>query len=197
MAEKFDIIYADPPWSYKCWTKKGTLKKSADCHYDVMDIEDIKSIPVSEIASDDSILFLWVTFPLLKEGLETMRSWGFTYKTCGFVWVKRNRKADSYFMGLGYWTRSNAELCLIGTGGHPKRESRSVPQICDARIMEHSRKPEEIRERIVALCGDRPRAELFARQRAPGWVSIGNEIDGLDIRDALHKMTNDGKEEAK
>ena len=88
-------------------------------------------------------------------------------------------------MGLGYWTRSNAELCLIGTKGHPKRISKSVSQICDARIMEHSRKPEEIRDRIVELCGDLPRIELFARSRADGWDSLGNEIDGKDIREAI------------
>ena len=76
---KYDIIYADPPWQYKTYTKKGRVKKSADCHYDCMETEDIMEIPVSEIASDDCILFLWVTFPLLKEGLETIRRWGFTY----------------------------------------------------------------------------------------------------------------------
>ena len=195
MTAKFDIIYADPPWNFKTFSQKGKEKKSAECHYDVMDIEDIKSIPVSGIASDDSILFLWVTFPLLREGLETMQGWGFTYKTCGFVWVKKNRRADSYFWGLGYWTRANAELCLIGTKGHPKRESCGVPQICDAHIMEHSRKPDEIRERIVTLCGDKPRVELFARQQHEGWVCLGNEIDGRDIRTAIAEIGNDSGRE--
>lgn len=193
---KFDIIYADPPWQYKTYTRKGTVKKSADCHYDCMKPEDIMEIPVSKIASDDSILFLWVTFPLLNEGIETIKRWGFTYKTCGFVWVKRNRKADSYFLGLGFWTRANAELCLIGTKGHPKRVNCGVPQICDARIMEHSRKPDEIRDRIVRLCGEKPRVELFARQKANGWVSLGDEIDGMDIRDAIGELLEyEGEEE--
>ena len=153
---KYQIIYADPPWQFKTYSKKGSLQKSADCHYSCMSMEDIMALPVEILVAEDCVLFLWVTFPLLREGLETMRRWGFTYKTCGFNWVKRNKKADSWFMGLGYWTRSNSELCLIGTKGHPKRISKSVSQICDARIMEHSRKPEEIRDRIVELCGDMP-----------------------------------------
>ena len=142
-------------------------------------------LPVQGIAAKDCVLFLWVTMPCLEEGLELIRKWGFTYKTCGFNWVKRNKKADSFFLGLGYWTRSNSEICLLGTRGHPSRVSHSTSQVCDARIMEHSKKPEEIRERIVELCGNLPRIELFARERCEGWVSLGNEIDGKDIREAI------------
>lgn len=185
MGEKFNIIYADPPWKFQTYSERGSQLKSADCHYSCMKFDDILSLPVESIAADDSILFLWVTFPLLKEGLEVMKAWGFTYKTCGFNWVKRNKKADSWFMGLGYWTRSNSEICLLGTRGHPSRVSRSISQVCDARIMKHSKKPEEIREKIVELCGNLPRIELFARERCEGWVSLGNEIDGKDIREAI------------
>ncbi len=138
--------------------------------------EDIQNLPIQNLCANDCVLFLWVVFPCLEEGLELIKKWGFTYKTCGFVWVKKNKKADSWFWGLGYWTRSNAELCLIATRGKPKRLSRSVHQICDARIMEHSRKPEEIRDRIVELCGDLPRIELFARQTVDGWDCFGNEV---------------------
>ena len=106
-------------------------------------------------------------------------------------WVKRNKKKDTYFMGLGFWTRSNSEVCLIGTKGHPKRVSKAVPQVCDARVMEHSRKPSEIRDRIVELCGDVPRIELFARETVKGWDCLGDEIDGEDIRDALVEVIND------
>ena len=139
MGEKFNIIYADPPWKFQTYSERGSQLKSADCHYSCMKFDDILSLPVESIAADDSILFLWVTFPLLKEGLEVMKAWGFTYKTCGFNWVKRNKKADSFFLGLGYWTRSNSEICLLGTRGHPSRVSRSISQVCDARIMEHSK----------------------------------------------------------
>ena len=182
---KYQIIYADPPWQFKTYSKKRQPAKISGLPLFLYEHGRCYGTPVETLAAEDCVLFLWVTFPLLREGLETMRRWGFTYKTCGFNWVKRNKKADSWFMGLGYWTRSNSELCLIGTKGHPKRISKSVSQICDARIMEHSRNPEEIRDRLVELCGDLPRIELFARSRAEGWDSLGNEIDGRDIREAI------------
>lgn len=174
--KKYSIIYADPPWSFKTYSQKGKEKKSADCYYNCMKIEDIYNLPVSKIADDNCILFLWVTFPLLLEGLETIKKWGFTYKTCGFNWIKKNKKSDTWFWGLGYWTRSNSEICLLATKGNPKRISASVHQICDARIRKHSQKPNEIRDRIVQLCGDLPRIELFAREQFEGWDVFGNEV---------------------
>ncbi|WP_370750719.1 MT-A70 family methyltransferase [Eubacterium sp.] len=190
MGKKYKIIYADPPWQYRVYSKKGK-GRSAENHYHTMNIDDIRLLPVGEIADDDCVLFLWITFPCLKEGISVMESWGFTYKTCGFNWVKKNKKKDTYFMGLGFWTRSNSEVCLIGTKGHPKRVSKAVPQVCDARVMEHSRKPSEVRERIVELCGDVPRIELFARETVKGWDCFGDEIDGADIRDALKEVIKD------
>ena len=187
MGKKYKIIYADPPWQYRVYSKKGQ-GKSAENHYHTMNIKDIMALPVDKIADKDCILFLWITFPCLKEGIEVMERWGFKYKTCGFNWVKRNKKKNTYFMGLGFWTRSNSEVCLIGTKGQPKRVSKSVSQICDSRIMEHSRKPAEIRERIVELCGELPRIELFARDKVKGWDSLGDEIDGKDIREALREV---------
>lgn len=187
MGKKYKIIYADPPWQYRVYSKKGQ-GRSAENHYHTMNIKDIMALPVDKIADKDCILFLWITFPCLKEGIEVMERWGFKYKTCGFNWVKRNKKKNTYFMGLGFWTRSNSEVCLIGTKGQPKRVSKSVSQICDARIMEHSRKPAEIRERIVELCGELPRIELFARDKVKGWDSLGDEIDGKDIREALREV---------
>lgn len=173
--KKYSIIYADPPWTFKTYSKKGSEKKSALNHYACMKQEDIFHLPVPRLCEKDCILFLWVTFPCLKDGLKTMEEWGFEYKTCGFNWVKRNKKSDSWFWGLGFWTRSNSELCLIGTKGKPKRISSSVHQIVDSRIMEHSRKPDEVRNRIVELCGNVPRIELFARQNVSGWDCWGLE----------------------
>ena len=187
MGKKYKIIYADPPWQYRVYSQKGQ-GRSAENHYHTMNIKDIMALPVDKIADKDCILFLWITFPCLKEGIEVMERWGFKYKTCGFNWVKRNKKKNTYFMGLGFWTRSNSEVCLIGTKGQPKRVSKSVSQICDARIMEHSRKPAEIRERIVELCGELPRIELFARDKVKGWDSLGDEMDGKDIREALREV---------
>ena len=184
MGKKYNIIYADPPWQFKAYSANGE-GKNAGKHYHTMHADEIRLLPVEKIAADDCVLFLWVTFPCLLEGLSVMQSWGFSYKTCAFCWVKRNKRADSYFFGLGFWTRSNAELCILGTRGKPKRVSKSVPQVCDARIMEHSRKPDEIRDRIVELCGDIPRIELFARRRYEGWDCLGDETDGRDIREAI------------
>ena len=187
MGKKYKIIYADPPWQYRVYSQKGQ-GRSAENHYHTMNIKDIMALPVDKIADKDCILFLWITFPCIKEGIEVMERWGFKYKTCGFNWVKRNKKKNTYFMGLGFWTRSNSEVCLIGTKGQPKRVSKSVSQICDARIMEHSKKPAAIRERIVELCGELPRVELFARDKVKGWDSLGDEIDGKDIREALREV---------
>ena len=186
--KKYNIIYADPPWSYKVWSGKG---KTAENHYRTMKPEDIYALPVSQIADDNCVLFLWVTMPTLPQGIETIKRWGFKYKTCAFTWVKQNKKSDSLFWGLGYWTRANTELCLLATKGKPQRLSRSVHSVIMSPIREHSRKPDEARERIVQLCGDSPRIELFARQKADGWDSWGNELDkqnDLTIEDFMEDM---------
>ena len=185
MQKKYNIIYADPPWSFKTYSDKGKEKKSADKHYKCMNKKDIQELPISSIAEENSILFLWVTFPCLEEGFELIKKWGFTYKTCAFNWVKRNKKQDTPFWGLGYWTRSNSELCLLATKGSPKRISKRVHQIIEdwtaeqihSPIEKHSKKPDIIRDKIVELCGDLPRIEMFARQKADGWDSWGNEIE--------------------
>lgn len=176
MNRKYNIIYADPPWSYRAWSSKGK-GRSAESHYPTMSIEDIKALPVSQLAAKDCILFLWITFPLLQEAWSIMEAWGFTYKTVAFVWVKQCRKSENLFLGMGYWTRSNAEICLLATKGSPKRVSKNVKQIIISHLEEHSKKPDAARDRIVDLAGDLPRIELFARQTTPGWDVWGNEVD--------------------
>ena len=173
---KYNIIYADPPWKYKYYSEKGEKEKSAQKHYDCMSLDDIKSLPINALAYKDCVLLMWVTFPFLEKSFEVLKAWGFTYKTVGFTWVKRCKKSDGFHFGNGHWTRANAEICLLATQGNPHRVSASVRQVCDARIMEHSRKPDEIRDRIVQLCGDLPRIELFALQHADGWYCWGNEV---------------------
>lgn len=172
--KKYSIIYADPPWSYKDKALAGN--RGACCKYDVMNIGDIGDLPIKNIAADDSILFMWVTMPKLNECFEVIEKWGFEFKTCAFTWIKQNKKSDSLFWGMGRWTRANAEICLIATKGKPKRQSAKVHSVIMSRIREHSRKPDETRERIVELCGDLPRIELFARQYAEGWDCWGNEV---------------------
>ena len=179
--KKYNIIYADPPWTYRVYSSKGN-GRSAASHYPVMELEAIKALPVEQLAEKDCTLFLWVTFPNLRESFEVIESWGFTFKTVAFVWIKRNRKSDSLFWGMGYWTRANAEICLLATKGAPKRQSAGVHQVILSHIEEHSKKPAEARKRIVELLGDLPRIELFARQRSPGWDAWGNEVDSsLDM----------------
>ena len=173
--KKYNIIYADPAWHFQTYSRKGE-KRSATQHYACMNIDDIYHLPVQDIAEDDCILFIWVTYPLLKEGLKTIEEWGFTYKTCAFSWVKKNKKADTFFWGLGYWTRANNEICLLATKGKPKRVSKRVHQIVATPIEKHSKKPSIVRDKIVELCGDLPRIELFAREKTKGWDVWGNEV---------------------
>ena len=172
---KYNIIYADPPWHYNTWRDgMGTAEK----HYKTMKVEEIVNMKdtIKNISEKDCILFLWVTFPCLLDGLKVMKEWGFKYKTCGFNWVKRNKVSDTWFFGLGHWTRANSELCLIGTKGTIKRKSNKVSQIIDTHIEEHSKKPAIVRDKIVELVGDMPRIELFARQTVDGWDCWGNEV---------------------
>ena len=176
ISAKYKVIYADPPWQFKTYSEKG-LGKSADQYYPTMSLSDIKALPVSEIADKDCALFLWTTIPFLRQSFDVMKSWGFEYKTVAFVWIKRNRKSDGLFWGTGYWTRANSEICMLATRGNPKRVSASVHRVIISRIEEHSKKPQESRERIVKLMGDVPKIELFARQKVDGWDVWGNEVD--------------------
>lgn len=174
---KYNIIYADPPWQYKVWSGKGKAG-NAEKHYNTMNIKDIVNMKdiIDKISADDCALFLWITFPCLKEGLEVIKEWGFTYKTCAFNWVKRNKKSSSWFFGMGYWTRANSEICVIATKGNIKRENAKVQQIIDTPIEEHSKKPDIVKEKIVELMGDKPRIELFARKSTDNWDCWGNEV---------------------
>ena len=174
--KQYNVIYADPPWEYKTYSKKGK-GRSAERHYPTMTLEQIKALPVADIAADDCTLFMWTTTPLLEDSFAVLRAWGFQYKTVAFVWVKQNKKSDGLFWGMGHWTRANAEFCILASKGHPKRISASVHQVILSHVEEHSKKPDETRERIVALVGDLPRIELFARQKAVGWDSWGNEVN--------------------
>lgn len=186
-AEKFDVIYADPPWTFRTWSNEGK-DRSPEKHYDCMSLADIRALPVSDIAADNCALFLWVTDPLLPEGLKLMEAWGFKFKTIAFVWAKLNKSApptlwteNDLFTGLGYWTRANPELCLLGTRGKPKRVSKSVRRLVVSPRREHSRKPDEIAEKIDDLMGrDTSKIELFARTGRTGWTTWGNDVAKFD-----------------
>lgn len=180
---KYKIIYADPPWSYyndstvgrDCTTVKGMRRPP----YPVMSTEDIKRLPIREIAEDDSILFIWTTDYHLGKCLEVIKAWGFEYKTVGFVWAKKNKKNEQVcFMGA-YTMKSGCELCLLATRGkdaHKLVKRHNVRSFVESPRLEHSKKPDIVRERIVELVGDVPRIELFARQKFEGWDAFGNEV---------------------
>ena len=172
--KKYKIIYADPPWKYgdKLDSKKfrhgGAVR-----HYPTMPVEDIMNFPVDSIAADDCVLFLWGTWPLLPDALKVIEAWGFEYKSKGFVWVKTN--GNSYHLGLGRWVRGNTEFVLLATKGKPKRISGSIAELVVSPVKSHSKKPDEVRKRIIQLMGNVPRIELFARTNIHGWDVFGND----------------------
>lgn len=188
---KYKIIYADPPWEYKVWSKKGN-GRSAESHYDTQSTDFISKIDINSISDKDSVLLMWATMPCLKEAFLLGESWGFNYKTCAFTWIKTNKNNPDPFTGMGYYSRSNAELCLLFTKGKPlTRFSKGVKQVVVTEetivtpIGKHSQKPNEVRKRIVELFGDVPRVEIFARSREgmfsnieyDGWHVFGNQVD--------------------
>lgn len=178
---KYDIILADPPWSYN-QSGRGAAKN----HYKTMRTGDICQLPVRDLATERALLFLWATFPNIREAFKVIEAWGFEYKTVAFVWVKKNKKAtDTLFWGGGHYTRANSEVCLLGISKGTKAteiiKSRSVHQIIEAPVSAHSEKPYEVKERIVELVGELPRIELFARSDKPfddGWHGWGLEYGG-------------------
>jgi N6-adenosine-specific RNA methylase IME4 len=170
----YKVIYADPPWSFATYSRKGK-GRSPEAYYDCMALPEIGALPVARWAADDCVLFLWTTDPLLDKAFEIIKAWGFTYKTVGFYWAKLNNRGD-FFTGLGFWTRANPELCLLATRGHPHRRRADVRKLIVSPRREHSRKPDEAYERIEALC-DGPYLEMFARFPRPGWDSWGIETE--------------------
>lgn len=181
--KKYSIIYADPPWRFCTYSDKGK-GRSAERHYPTMPKDEIQKLPISRISAKDSVLFLWATAPCLIEAFELIRSWGFTYKTVGFTWIKQCRKSEKLFTGMGYYTRANAEYCLLATKGRVlERKSHSVSSVIISHIREHSRKPDEARKRIVELFGDILRIELFARESVSGWDCWGNEPEKFNEKE--------------
>jgi len=186
--KKYKIIYADPPWEYylhkNCTapvTKYGKVGRKhqtglPERYYKTLSIDEIKLLPINKITDDDCFLFLWSTFPMIREQLEVIDSWGFKYITVAFVWIKTGYSNNfPKRQGLGSYTRSNAEIVFLAKKGHPKVNSTAVQQVVLSTLSEHSKKPDEVRKRILKLCGDLPRIELFARTKVHGWDVWGND----------------------
>uniref|UniRef100_A0A6M3IWW7 Putative methyltransferase n=1 Tax=viral metagenome TaxID=1070528 RepID=A0A6M3IWW7_9ZZZZ len=175
--KKYQIIYADPTWSFN-FLKRNELSDDAKSKlYGTMKGKDICNLGIDlrPYLASDCILLLWVMNSELPLALNVIKAWGFNYKTVAFTWVKTTK--NTYHFGGGNWTRSNPELCLLATRGDIKRQSASVRNLVISPLREHSRKPDEIRGNIVELCGDLPRIELFARQKVDGWDCWGNEVE--------------------
>ena len=178
----FGAILADPPWHFQSWAdnvNKGRWNGNHEFYtpsrtpqYKTMSLDDIASLPVGDVASQDAVLFCWGIWVLLPQALDIIGSWGFDYKTCAFNWIKADigqidlfKNSDEGQTGLGYWVRQNSEFCLLATRGKPKRLSANVRQGIIARRREHSRKPDCVHERIERLVAG-PYLELFARQNS-------------------------------
>lgn len=172
---KFIAILADPPWSYDREVGQGV---AAD-QYPTLSLEEIKSMPVKDIAANNSFLFIWVTFPQLKNVFEVIDAWGFEYKTVAFTWVKTNKNNEKPLFGIGSYFKSNAEICLLAIKGEPHKfvKDYSLSSVIISPSEGHSRKPQEVRLRIEELLGDVPRIELFAREdkQVEGWTLWGNQ----------------------
>jgi site-specific DNA-methyltransferase (adenine-specific) len=184
VVKKYNIIYADPPWQFKVWSNRG-MSRSAENHYSTQSLQSLTAFNIPAICENDCVLLMWATFPCLKSALELAEAWGFVYKTVAFTWIKQNKNNEKLFKGMGYYTRANVEVVLLFTKGKPlKRICRNVEQVLISKREKHSKKPREIRERIVNLFGDVPRVELFARSCASlfpdeefeGWDVFGNEV---------------------
>jgi N6-adenosine-specific RNA methylase IME4 len=175
---KYQAIIADPPWAYSMRSSKG-YEKSPEAHYSTMNDADIARLPVHQLADGSGcILFMWAIWPKLTTAMDTMRAWGFTYKTGG-AWHKTTNTGKTAF-GTGYILRSACEPFLIGTMGKPRTSSRSIRNIIVAERREHSRKPDDMRANVEKLMPDAWRCELFARSPWAGNDVWGNQTDHYD-----------------
>jgi N6-adenosine-specific RNA methylase IME4 len=183
----FGVVLADPPWRFKTWDKRESItqRTSGRVHYQTMATEQIATLPIHDVVADDCALFLWVSWPQLEDALTVIKAWGFRYKTCGFDWVKANpyklwALQEDISMGMGYWTRSNTEPCLLATRGKPKRLHRDVRMGIIEPRQEHSRKPDCVRTKIERLVSG-PYLELFGRQERAGWTVRGDQIGKFPV----------------
>jgi N6-adenosine-specific RNA methylase IME4 len=189
---KYAAIAADPPWHFRARTAlqvgNWTSRRDAEKHYAVMGLEDIKAMPVKDLAAKDAHLFIWTTGPCLRQTFEVIEAWGFRYSAVAFTWVKFKRSHNAMqlrivptiesdlHVGLGLTTRKNAEFCLLARRGNARRIAKNVREIILSPVREHSRKPDEAYARVERYCTG-PYLELFARAPRAGWDVWGNQTD--------------------
>lgn len=189
----FNIIYTDVPWTYRNKNTGGSLKSGAsyvygaDNKYSTMTIEDLKKMPVPLIASNDAVLFFWVTTNMQEEASSIINQWGFKYKT-KIYWYKN---FGGNKMGMGFWLRNMVEELWICIKGKIGAFHYQKPNIVRADVGKHSQKPEVFVDYIMDCTkniSDRKCIELFARQRREGWTCLGFELDGMDINDSMKQL---------
>lgn len=177
--KKYNIIYADPPWNYprKQYQSDNRKMTSINDFYKTISNEEMCKLPINTITDNDCILFLWVTDSHLEVGIDVIKSWGFSYRTIGFTWVKQY-KNNSICVNVAPYTLKSTEICLIGLKGKLKniKKSNKVKNLVFAERTKHSKKPNEVRNRIEEFCYDLPKIELFARQKYEGWDAWGDEV---------------------
>ena len=182
----FDVIYSDNPWQYRNKKTGGSMISGAEAKYHTMPLDEICAIPVSSIAARDSMLFLWVPVPLSVQGVgeQVAKAWGFEPKTKVF-WQK------IMSLGMGYWFRGQVEELWVCKRGKVKAFRMQEKNWIEAKVGKHSEKPEEFRqliERATAKMAGHNWLEMFATKLAPGWTSLGDAIDGKDIRVAIQEL---------
>lgn len=177
--KKYQIIYADPPWAYNSKRSNYIDNSSGETirHYDTLTIEELKSMPIGDIIDKNCMLFLWATFPQMQEALDLIKSWGFVYKTVAFSWVKTTKDGTNLLLELVIIQEIMLKYCLLGVKGKPLKQVGNMSSVVISPREEHSKKPDLVREKIVELCGDVPRIELFARKQTKGWDTWGNEVE--------------------
>lgn len=182
---KFDTVLADPPWRFQNRTGKVAPEHLRLARYETMVLDDIMALPVGDVLADQAHLYLWVPNALLAEGMEVMRSWGFTYKT-NLVWYKTRKDGGPDGRGVGFYFRNVTELVLFGVKGSRRTlaPGRRQVNLFSERKREHSRKPEQLYD-IIEACSPGPYLELFARHGRRGWHQWGNELlpEPLDLFD--------------
>lgn len=181
--KQYGVIYADAPWHYKSYSIKGQ-QRSPSRHYETMSLQDIKNMPVADLAAKNCHLMFWATQPHLKQAFEVLDAWGFPYSSVFKFWLKLNpRAADEAFLelrnfhnGQGFTTRKNVELCLLARRGKPKRLVNNERDFIIAARRAHSQKPDGMYPAIERYSTG-PYLELFGRQSRAGWDTYGNSVD--------------------
>ncbi len=181
---KYQIILADPPWEYRNKNTGGSFKSGSSAKYKTLSLNELMGLNIIQIADKNCAIFLWVTVPLLPDGIQLLKSWGFKYKTTLF-W----RKIMS--LGMGFWFRGQVEVLLLGIKGNVKAFRIQKPNFIQSKARKHSQKPDEFYE-LIEMTNLEPKIELFACRRRDGWDAIGYDIDGMDIRESIKNLA--GKE---